>query len=155
MYNLLEYSDNYPVTSGSLRNNYRDEINDDANQNVSNWINNNKAITSKSFEYKTKLIGSTPDDNNILDAEVVVPLKYFCNFWRSFYLQLINCEIELDFSRSKECIISEILVISAVPVIQMLTHLFGTSQQYKQLFHHFKKIMFQFSVCLLMVISDF
>ena len=81
MYNLLEYSDNYPVTSGSSGNNYRDEINDDANQNVSNWINNNKTITSKSFEYKTKLIGSTPDDNNILDAEVVVPLKYFCNLF--------------------------------------------------------------------------
>ena len=32
-------------------------------------------MTSTSFEYKTKLIGSTPDYNNILAAEVVVPLK--------------------------------------------------------------------------------
>ena len=29
MYNLLEYSDNYSMTSGSLWNYYRDEINDD------------------------------------------------------------------------------------------------------------------------------
>ena len=29
MYNLLEYSDNYALTSGSLWNYYRDEINDD------------------------------------------------------------------------------------------------------------------------------
>ena len=33
MYNLLEYSDNYAMTSGSLWNYYRDEINDDANEN--------------------------------------------------------------------------------------------------------------------------
>ena len=33
IYNLLEYSDNYSMTSGSLRNYYRDEINDSANEN--------------------------------------------------------------------------------------------------------------------------
>ena len=55
MYNLLEYRDNYSMTSGSLWNYYRDEINDDAGENVNNRINNNKTITSKSFEYKTKI----------------------------------------------------------------------------------------------------
>ena len=76
MYNLLEYSGSYSMTSESLWNYYRGEINDDANENNldNNRINNNKTITSKSFEYKTKLIGSTPNNNNILDAEVVVPL---------------------------------------------------------------------------------
>ena len=29
MYNLLEYSDNYSMASGSLWNYYRDEVNDD------------------------------------------------------------------------------------------------------------------------------
>ena len=29
MYNLLEHSDNYSVTSGSLWNNHRNEVNDD------------------------------------------------------------------------------------------------------------------------------
>ena len=43
---------------------------------------NNKTMLSKSFEYKTKIIGGTPN-NNILDAEVVVSLKYFSNFWTS------------------------------------------------------------------------
>ena len=33
MYNLLEYSDNYSMTSGSLWNYYKDEMNDDANEN--------------------------------------------------------------------------------------------------------------------------
>ena len=56
------------IISGSLWNYYRDEINDDANENVNNRINN-KTKASKYFEYKTKLIGSTPNnDNDILDA---------------------------------------------------------------------------------------
>ena len=32
-YNLLEHSDNYSMTSGSLWNYYRDEVNDAANEN--------------------------------------------------------------------------------------------------------------------------
>ena len=58
-------------------------------------INNNKTTTSKSFEYKTKIIGSTPDNNSRLDAEVVSPLKYLSNFWRSLNLLLTNCEVDL------------------------------------------------------------
>ena len=57
MYNLLEYSDNYSMKSGSLWDYHRDEINNDVNENdYDNRWNNNKIITSKSFEYKTKLI---------------------------------------------------------------------------------------------------
>ena len=33
MYISLEYSDNYSKASGSLWNNYRDEVNDSANEN--------------------------------------------------------------------------------------------------------------------------
>ena len=47
MYNLLEYSQNYSVTSGSLGNYYRDEI-DDVDANSSE---------GKSFKYKTKIVG--------------------------------------------------------------------------------------------------
>ena len=62
MYNLLECSDSCSMTSGSLWNYYRDEINDDVNENAyNNRINNNETVTSKSFEYETKLIGSTRD----------------------------------------------------------------------------------------------
>ena len=82
MCNLLEYSDNYSMISGGLWNYYRDEVNDDKNENdnINIRINNNKTITSKSLEYKTKLIGSTPNNNNILEAEVVVTLKYLSIF---------------------------------------------------------------------------
>ena len=55
MYNFLEHSDNYYMTSGSLWNYYRDELNNSVNENndANNYrINNNKTATSKSFEYK-------------------------------------------------------------------------------------------------------
>ena len=111
MYNLLENSNSYPMTSGSLWNYYRDEVNDSAKESndANNFrINNNKRTTSKSFEYKTKWIGSTPNNDRRLDTEVILPLRYLSNFWRSLDLPLINCEIELDLPRSKYCLISEI-----------------------------------------------
>ena len=49
MYNLIEYSQNYSMTSGSLWNYYRDEI-DNVDDNASN---------GKSFKYKTKIIRET------------------------------------------------------------------------------------------------
>ena len=51
MYNLLEYSQNYSMTSGSLWNCYRDQIGD-FDDNVSD---------GKSFNYKTKIVGKTPE----------------------------------------------------------------------------------------------
>ena len=107
MHNLLEYCGNCTMTSGGLRSYYRDEVNDDANENnaARRKTNNNKTITSKSFEYKTKLTWSIPNNDNIFDAEVVAPSKYFSNFWWSLDLPLINCEVELDLSRSQELII--------------------------------------------------
>ena len=111
MYNLLEYSDNYSMTSGSLWNCYRDEVNDDANENNddSKKINNNKTTTSKSFEYKTKIFGKTTNNNNnTLNGEVVVPIKYLSNIWRFLDLPLINCDIELDLKCTKTCVVSEI-----------------------------------------------
>ena len=51
------------------------------NNEASNYrINNNKTIESRSFEYKTKMAGSTSANNNRLDAKVVVLLKYLSNF---------------------------------------------------------------------------
>ena len=63
MFNLLEYSENYSVTSGSMWNFYRDGVNHDATEsdNTNTRINSDKTITSKSFEYKAKIIGRTPD----------------------------------------------------------------------------------------------
>ena len=78
-------------------------------------INNNKTTASKSFEYKAKIIESKPADNSRLNEEVVFPLKYVSNFWRSLDLLLINFAIKLDLSCSRNCILSAISTTHEVP----------------------------------------
>ena len=73
MYNLLEYSDNYQDSTGSLYQFKRDEPRDD-NANVAN--------NTSSLVYKSKLISGT-DDNNVNNVKLVVPLKYVSNFFIS------------------------------------------------------------------------
>ena len=65
------------MRSGSLWNYYRDEINDSAIEinNDGNNDGNNKITTSKSFEYEIKIIGYISNNNNVLDAEFVIPLN--------------------------------------------------------------------------------
>ena len=55
MLNLLQYSYNYSLKSGSLWNYYRDKVNDAANENdaANHRIKNKKTKTSISIEYKT------------------------------------------------------------------------------------------------------
>ena len=62
MYNLIEYSDNYAKTTGSLWQYFRDGPDDDLED-------------SESFKSKIKITGKTPDDNNEKDVEIMVPLK--------------------------------------------------------------------------------
>ena len=51
---------------------------------------------------------TSDNSNNTLAIEVVVPLKYLSDFWRTLDLLLFNREIELDLSWSKGCVTSEI-----------------------------------------------
>ena len=93
MYNLIEYTDNYAKTSGSLWQYYRDEP-------------NNNLADSESFKFKVKITGKTPNDDNEEDVKIVVPLKYLSNFWRTLELPLINCEVNLIFTWSSTCVIT-------------------------------------------------
>ena len=43
------------------------------------------------------------------DVEIMVPLKYLSNFWRTFEMSLINCEINLVQTWSTNCVISDVL----------------------------------------------
>ena len=61
-YNLIEYSNNYLITSGSLWQYYRDDP-------------DNNITESGSFKYKIKITGKTPADGNTKDVKIVVPLK--------------------------------------------------------------------------------
>ena len=96
MYNLIEYSDNYAKTTGSLWQYFRDEPTTD-----------DDIEDSESFKYKTKITGKTRNDNNEKDVEIMVPLKYLNNFWRSLEMPLINCEVNLILTRSSTCVITE------------------------------------------------
>ena len=88
MYNLIEYSDNYSKTSGSLWQYYKD----DPNVNLAN---------SESFKYKVKRTRKTSVDGNTKDVEILVPLKYLSNFWRSLEMPIMNCEVKLILTWSK------------------------------------------------------
>ena len=83
MYNLIEYTDNYSDTSGSLWQFKRDEIYNNANVNVDNF---------SSFKYKSDLIGNVAADGTVENVKVAVPLKYLSNFSRSLEMSFINCE---------------------------------------------------------------
>ena len=60
MYNLIEDSDNYAKTSGSLWQYYRDEP-------------NNNLADSESFKSKIKITGKTRDNSNEKDVEIMIP----------------------------------------------------------------------------------
>ena len=97
MYNLIEYSDNYSDTSGSLWFFKRDEINTDANVSPAN---------SSSFKYKSSFIGNTEADRTKNGVKIAVPLKYLSNFWRSLEIPLINYKVELSLEWTGNCLLS-------------------------------------------------
>ena len=61
---------------------------------------------SESFKSKIKITGKTPNNHNEKDVEIMVPLKYLSNFWRTLEIPLINCEVTLIFKCSPSCVIT-------------------------------------------------
>ena len=93
MYNFIEYSNNYSETSGSLWQYYKDDPNDNITQ-------------SESFKSKIKITGKTPAAGNTKDVEIIVPLKYLSNFWRTLERRLINRKVNLILIWSRDCVIT-------------------------------------------------
>ena len=134
MYNLLEYSDNYEDTTGSLYQLKRDEPpvnNDNVNANTT------------SLKYK-----SIDGVNNV---KLVVPLKYISNFFRSLEMPLVNCKVDLELSWKKDCLISSANVANNflfkitdtklyVPVVTLSTK--DNSNLTKQLNDGFKRTVY-------------
>ena len=97
IYNLIEYSDNYSHTSGSLQQFKRDEIEGDVDLTVhAQHIPNN----SSSFKYKSSVFTYRNA------VKIAVPLKYLSNFWRSLEMPLINCKAELSLKWYENYILS-------------------------------------------------
>ena len=106
MYNLLEYRKNYKKTTDSLWNYYRDEPSDAL------------STDSESFKYKTSITGNiynigdgedNYDANKVgkSETEIVIPLKHLSNFWRTLIIPLINCEIDLILTWSKNYVLTD------------------------------------------------
>ena len=57
-----------------------------------------------SFNFKAKITSQT-EDNGTKDVEIMVPLKYLSNFWRTLEMPLINCEVNLILTWSSTCVI--------------------------------------------------
>ena len=92
MYNLIEYSDNYSKTSGNLWQYYVD-------------MSAATVPNSESFKSKIRIKRETPATGNVKDVKISVPLKYLSDFWRSLEVPLINCEINLILTWSKNFVI--------------------------------------------------
>ena len=107
MYNLIEFSDNYCDTSGSLRQFKRDEIEGDVDLTVDdNHIPNNLSL----FKYKPSFI------TNRNGVKIVVPPKYLGNFWRSLEMPLINCKVEFSLKWYENCILSSAETIATFAI---------------------------------------
>ena len=99
MYNLIEYSDNYAKTTGSLWQYCKDIPARNNNNEITEFTRGN---TTDSFNFKAKITGQTGDDGT-KNVEIMVPLKYLSNFWRTLEMPLINCEVNLILTRLSTC----------------------------------------------------
>ena len=134
MYNLLEYSDNYQDSTGSLYQFKRDEPPDD-NADVAN--------NTSSLVHKSKLISGTDDNNNVNNVKLEVPLKYVSSFFRSLEMPLVNCKIDLELTWLKDCMIASFMITNTklyVPVVTLSTE--DNNNLTKQLNDGFKRTIY-------------
>ena len=104
MCNLIEYSDNYSKTSGSLWQFYKDELLTNDNGAVTDFSDDNN--NSILFKFKTKIAGRIGNDGR-KNVKIRVPLKYLSNFWRTLGMPLISLEIKFILTWSERCFIMD------------------------------------------------
>ena len=102
MHNLIEYNDNYAKTTGTLWQYCKDiPAGNNNNNEIIIFAENN---LTDSFNFKVKFTGKT-GNNGTKDVEIIVPLKYLSNFWRTLEMPLINCEVNLILTWSSTCVL--------------------------------------------------
>ena len=113
LYNLVEYSDNYEQTSGSLWQCKRDEQPLTAVGNTQNLTTDN----SSSFKYKSNLLkGLTTEDDGagvnvyklFKNAQIIVLLKYLSSFFRSAEILFINTKLHIELNWTKNSVLSNV-----------------------------------------------
>ena len=104
MYNLIEYSDNYAETTGSLWQYSKDIPARNDNNEITVFTRNS---LTDSFNFKVKFTVQT-GNNGTKDVKIMVPLIYLSNFWRTLEMPLINCEVNLILTWSSTCVIAAV-----------------------------------------------
>ena len=147
MYNLIEYSDNYAKTTGSLWQYCKDIPALNANDGIIIFEEGN---LTDPFNFKVKITGRT-GNNGTKDVEIMVPLKYLSNFWRTLEMPLINCEVNLILTWSSTCVLSATTIPNQnatftitdtklyVPVVTLLTQ--ENTKFLQQLNSGFKRVI--------------
>ena len=85
MYNLIEYSDSYSKTSGSLWQYFKDIPAVNNNNSMVDFAVNN---LTDSFNFEVKITGQTGNHGK-KEVEIMVSLKYISNLWRTLEMPLI------------------------------------------------------------------
>ena len=89
IYNLIKYSDAFSKTSGRSWQDYRGQPALDSNGNIIDFpANNNNSVA---FKFKHQITGKTGNGGTKM-VNIMVPLKYLSNLWRTLEMALINCE---------------------------------------------------------------
>ena len=119
MYNLIDYSDNYSDTSGSLWQFKRDEMTNNAD------VSNDNAA---SFKYKANLIGNTEANGTKNGVQIAVPLKYLSNYWRSLEMPLTICKVELSLKWYETCLLTVATTATFRTIVQNFMFLLSLCQ---------------------------
>ena len=147
MYNLIEYSDNYAKTTGSLSQYCKDIPALNANDEITHFTEGN---LTDSFNFKVKITGRT-GSGGAKDVEIIVPLKYLSNFWRTLEMPLINCEVNLILTWSSTCVLISTVIPNQnatfaitdtklyVPVVTLSTQ--ENTKFFQQLKSGFKRVI--------------
>ena len=111
---MRKYSKNYRKKTGSLWNYYRDEPSNPLSSN-SESLKDRTGITGNTYnlvagdaDYDATKVGKN-------ETEVVISLKHLRNFWRTLNIPLVNCEIELILTWSKNCVLANMIPAITAP----------------------------------------
>lgn len=63
---------------------------------------------SESFKYKTIISGGTSGVDDKRSVSITIPLKYFSNFWRALHIPIINYEVNIILTWSKNYVLTDI-----------------------------------------------
>ena len=95
---------------------FRDEQALDSNNNIIDFPadNNNSTL----FKFKQQITGQI-GNGGIKNNEIMIPLKYLGNFWKTLEMPLINCEICLQLKWSKNCVLVAGTAAKQIPYFQI------------------------------------